>query len=72
VAWLENELPGVIARLPKRSLSFLEVSAFCLCEHLGFREVMSIEDRPNLLAFCREFARRPSAGHTEYHFDRAP
>ena len=43
VAWLERELPGVVSRLPARSLSFLEVSAFCLCRHLPFREIRSID-----------------------------
>jgi len=70
VAWLENELPGVLSRLPPHSLGFLEVSAFCLFKHLGFREILSIDDRPNLTAFCREFGRRPSAEHTEYHVDQ--
>jgi glutathione S-transferase len=69
VAWLERELPGVLARLPERSLSFLEVTAFCLATHLGFREVRSIDDCPNLLAFARKFAERPSARETEYRFD---
>jgi glutathione S-transferase len=69
VAWLEDELPGVLARLPPHSLSFLEVSAFCLCKHVGFRKILSIDDRPNLTAFCKEYGRRPSAEHTEYHFD---
>lgn len=70
VAWLENELPGVLSRLPPHSLGFLEVSAFCLFKHLGFREILSIDDRPNLVAFCREFERRPSAQHTEFHIDQ--
>lgn len=72
VMWLENELPGVLARLPPHSLGFLEVSTFCLCKHLGFREIDSIEEFSNLSAFCREFGRRPSAQHTEYHFDPEP
>ncbi len=72
VAWLERELPGVIARLPERSLSFLEVTAFCLATHLPFREVRSIDDCPNLVAFARTFGARASARATEYAFDRAP
>lgn len=72
VAWLERELPGVLSRLPERSLSFFEVSAFCLATHLPFREVRSIDDCPNLLAFSRAFGERPSARATEYFFDRAP
>src|SRR5262245_28233582 len=69
VAWLERELPGVLARLPERSLSFLEVTAFCLATHLGFRDVRSIDDCPNLVAFSRVFGERPSALATEYRFD---
>jgi glutathione S-transferase len=72
VAWLERELPGVLGRLPERSLSFLEVTAFCLATHLPFREVRSIDDCPNLLAFARAFGARASARATEYRFDRPP
>lgn len=72
VAWLERELPGVLARLPERSLSFLEVTAFCLATHLGFREVRSIDDCPNLLAFAESFGARASARATEYGFDVKP
>jgi glutathione S-transferase len=72
VAWLDRELPGVLARLPERSLSFLEVTAFCLCTHLVFREVRSIDDCPHLVEFSRAFGARPSARLTEYAFDRPP
>jgi glutathione S-transferase len=72
VAWLERELPGVISRLPARSLSFLEVSAFCLCVHLPFREIRQIDDAPKLAAFARAFGERESARATEYRFDEAP
>lgn len=72
VAWLERELPGVLARIPEGSLSLLEVTAFCLATHLGFREVMSIDGCPNLLAFTRRFGERESARATEYAFDRPP
>jgi glutathione S-transferase len=69
VAWLERELPAVLARLPERSLSFLEVTAFCLVTHLPFRDVRSLDDCPNLLAFSHAFGARPSACETEYRFD---
>jgi len=72
VAWLDRELPGVLVRLPERSLSFLEVTAFCLCTHLGFRDVRSIDDCPNLVEFSRAFGTRQSARSTEYAFDRPP
>jgi len=70
VAWLERELPGVLARLPQPALSFLEVTAFCLCTHLGFRELRSIDDCPKLVEFVRRFEARDSALATEYRFDR--
>jgi glutathione S-transferase len=70
VAWLERELLDVIARLPDRSLSFLEVSAFCLCTHLPFREIRSIAECPKLVEFSSAFAARPSARATEYRFDK--
>jgi glutathione S-transferase len=71
LAWLERELPDILARLSPSSLSFLEVSAFCLCAHLPFREVRSIDDCPNLVAFSRRFGDRESARVTEYRFDVA-
>jgi len=70
VAWLEANLDAALAPLPEHRLSFLEVSAYCLLTHLGFRELLSIEDRPRLGAFCRRFGARPSALATGYYFDR--
>jgi glutathione S-transferase len=72
VQWLERERPAVLARFPERSLSFLEVTAFCLCTHLGFREVRSIDDCPNLVELSRAFGARPSARASEYRFDQPP
>lgn len=71
-AWLDRELPGVLASLPPHSVSFLEVSAFCLCTHLEFREVLSIRDRPNLVAFVQRFEARASAKKTPYFVDQKP
>jgi glutathione S-transferase len=70
VAWLEANLDAALAPLPERRLSFLEVSAFCMLTHLGFRQLLSIEDRPRLGAFCRRFGARPSALASDYYFDR--
>jgi glutathione S-transferase len=72
VAWLERELAGVLSRLPGGSLSFLEVTAFCLCTHLPFREVRTLDDCPALREFSDAFGTRPSARATEYHFDQPP
>ena len=70
VEWLERELPAALASQPQGALSFLEVSAYCVCTHLGFREVLSIGDRPNLVAFMQRFGERSSAKATSYFVDR--
>jgi len=68
--WLEDKVADAIAALPPdRDLSYLEVSLFCLVEHLPFREVMTLEDYPNLRAFGERFARRSSARATPFKFD---
>ncbi len=69
VAWLEANLDAALAPLPERRLSFLEVSAFCMLTHLGFRQLLSLEDRPRLTAFCQRFGARPSALASGYYFD---
>ncbi len=70
IAWLEANLDAALAPLPEHRLSFLEVSAFCLLTHLGFRDLASIADRPRLTAFCERFGARPSALATGYYFDQ--
>ena len=70
VTWLEKNLEPALASLPEPRLSFLEVSAFCLLTHLGFRGLGSIEDQPSLVAFCARFGARPSAQATAYRFDQ--
>jgi hypothetical protein len=65
-----RELPAALGSQPQGALSFLEVSAYCVCTHLGFREVLSIDDRPNLVAFMRRFGERGSAKATSYFVDR--
>jgi glutathione S-transferase len=72
IAWLESSLDSAIATLPERQVSFLEVSAFCLLTHLGFRGLGTIDDRPRLLAFSERFGTRPSARTTAYRFDQPP
>lgn len=68
--WLEDNAPAVLASLPvERDLSYLEVSLFCLVEHLPFREVLSTEPYPNLRAFAERFGRRSSARATPFKFD---
>lgn len=68
--WLEmNHLRAIDTLPPERDLSFLEVSVFCLIEHLEFREVLSLDAYPALRAFGQRFARKSSARATEFKFD---
>jgi len=68
--WLELNADRAIATLaPERDLSFLEVSLFCLLEHLEFREVLTLDIYPDLRAFAQGFASRSSAKETAYKFD---
>jgi glutathione S-transferase len=68
--WLEDNAPKAIAALPpERDLSYLEVSLFCLVEHLPFREVLDTEPYPKLRAFAERFGKRSSAKSTPYKFD---
>lgn len=68
--WLEINAGRAIATLPpERDLSFLEVSLFCLVEHLEFREVLSLDAYPELRAFGQRFAGRSSAKATGFKFD---
>lgn len=69
LAWLDQHLAAVLAALPPRRLSLLEVTLFCLVEHLAFRRTVSLEPLANLRAFAAEFSRRPSASRTAYRFD---
>lgn len=67
--WLDERVDDVVAALPDRDLSYLEVALFCLVEHLSFREVLATEPFPRLLAFARQFGERPSASATPFAFD---
>lgn len=72
LAWLDERLPSVIDALPPRDLSVLEVSLFCLVEHLVFRATIPLAPYGRLTAFAREFGKRASAGNTAYRFDAPP
>ena len=68
--WLEINWSGAIDTLaPERDLSFLEVSMFCLVEHLEFRELLSLAAYPGLRAFRQRFSERSSARATAFKFD---
>ena len=72
LAWLDANLDAVLARLPPRRTSVLEVALFCLLEHIPFRNPMDLSGFSRLADFVREFGARPSAQATPYCFDRPP
>ena len=68
--WLEAHATQALAGLaPERDLSFLEVSLFCLMEHLEFRGVLSTEPFGALREFSERFGQRRSAQCTPFVFD---
>ncbi len=69
-AWLEARLDDVLERLPApRDLSLLEVTSFCLIEHVAFRPTVSLEPFPRLREFATTFGARASARQTLFRFD---
>jgi glutathione S-transferase len=69
VRWLDERVDPVLAALPERDLSYLEVTLFCLTEHLDFRQVLSTRPFERLTAFAARFAERASARATPFVFD---
>lgn len=69
--WLEDRLPRLLRRFPRRDISLLEASLFCLLEHIDFRATGDATARPNLREFRRGFGLRASARATPYAFDTA-
>lgn len=73
LAWLDANLEEAIGALPRdRILSLLEVTTFCLVEHLSFRRTAPLDPFPSLLRFQAAFAARPSARETPFRFDPKP
>lgn len=70
--WLDERVCAVIDTLPPRDISMLEVSLFCLVEHLAFRMTISLVPYGRLTAFAHAFGERPSAQQTPYLFDMPP
>ena len=68
--WLDARLDGLLATLPPRKTSFVEIALFCATTHLPFREVMDVARWTSLGRFCARFAERESASQTPYAFDR--
>ena len=69
--WLDERLPAIRAGLPPGRVSILEVSLFCLLEHIAFRNPLAMPELVNLEAFVREFGARASAQATPYCFGTA-
>lgn len=69
LAWLDAQVPAVIAALPPHDISMLEASLFCLLEHLAFRRTIALDAYGRLNDFARRFGARLSARDTAYFFD---
>lgn len=70
LGWLDAHLDAVLASLPApRDISLLEVTLFCLLQHIGFRPSVSLAAFPRLRGFAESFALRESARRTPYRFD---
>ena len=73
LAWLEARIEAVLATLPlARHVSLLELTLFCLIEHLRFRPTVALHAYPTLASFTDTFGQRPSAQQTTYRFDTPP
>jgi glutathione S-transferase len=78
LAWLEAHAGEVLAALPgsvsharggAHATSFLEVTLFCLVQHLEFRDILPTAPYRALGEFCERFAQRASAQQTTFRFD---
>jgi len=69
LTWLNSHVSQIGKDLPERDLSFLEVSLFCLIQHLEFRTIRHTESYANLREFCARFGQRASALATPFQFD---
>lgn len=67
--WLEQHIDDVLAALAARDLSYLEVTLFCLVEHLEFRQVLRTSSFSRLRAFCDVYGERAAARATPFEFD---
>lgn len=70
LSWLDAHAEAVLAALPaERALSFLEITLFCLMQHLEFCDILPVAPYRALGDFCRRFGERPSAQQTAFRFD---
>lgn len=71
IGYLDAHVDAMLAALPARRLSFVEVALFCLVRHLPWREVMDVAPYRRLAAFADAFGARACARETEFRFDQA-
>jgi glutathione S-transferase len=69
VRWLNDNVDAVLAALPQRDLSYLEVTLYCLTKHLAFRDVLATAPFTRLATFSDGFEQRASAQSTRFVFD---
>jgi glutathione S-transferase len=73
LTWLDARLDQVLAELPSpRDVSVLELSLFCLVEHMVFRPTVPLDSFPRLRGFAEAFAPRDSARRTPFQLDPVP
>ena len=73
LGWLDERLDHVLAALPSpRDTSVLEVTLFCLVEHVLFRPTVSLDAFARLREHATRFTARESAQQTAFRFDPAP
>jgi glutathione S-transferase len=68
---LDASIDTVLAALPQRRISFVEVALFCVVTHRPFRETLAVSRWTRLGAFSESFGARASAQATTYRFDAA-
>lgn len=70
--WLEDHLEQILASLPaSRSLSYFEVSLFCMLDHLSFRRTVELPVAfTRLHAFLKQYGTSGPALNTAYRYDR--
>ena len=71
--WLDDNLGACLEDLPTpRDTSLLEVTLYCLVEHLAFRETVSLWPYQALQRFAQSRSRWPAALCTPYFMDPRP
>ena len=73
LTWLEENVERALETLPApRDVSVLEVTLFCLVEHIAFRPTVPLSGDSVLRSFAAGFASRASARRTVFRLDPAP